>query len=171
MSVLSHPPTLGVALLLALTTPGLAQGDPGGGFTTTEQQALTNHRLTMDNIRKTADASVKLSELEKKDPKLGDVREGEEAKTLSELVSKLDALPPVHTALAGSGLSSREFLLTLFELHMVRSAVMLKEMGGDAAQAAGKLPVSAENVQFYVAHRAEIEPLAKQMTNDEEDGE
>ncbi|HEY8257246.1 MAG TPA: hypothetical protein VIG08_06280 [Gemmatimonadales bacterium] len=155
----------GAALLCALAVPLHAQGQ-GTRLSPAERQELMSHRLTMDNVKKMVDASGKLSELSQKDPKLGDVREGEEAKSLSELVTKMEALPPVKAAIASSGMTTRDYVLTMFELQMVHSAVALRQMGGDAAKGAEKLPVSAENVQFFTTHRTELDPLLKSMESD-----
>lgn len=165
-----RPLALGAALACALTASLHAQGD-GSSLNPAERQALMSHRLTMDNISKMADASVKLTELSKKDPKLGDVREGDEAKNLSELVAKMDALPPVKSAIASSGLTTREWVLTMFELQMVHSAFVMKQMGGEAAKGAETLPVSAENMQFFTTHHAQIEPYLKSLdsADDKED--
>lgn len=161
----TRPLALGAALAFALTMPLEAQ-TPSGGLSAAERQALMSHRLTMDNVRKMFDASAKLSALSKKDPTLGDVKPGEEAKSMAELTAKMDALPPAKTAISSSGLKTDEFVLTLFELQYTRSAVLLKEMGGDAAKGVENLPVSPANLQFYTANRAEIDRLAKALESD-----
>jgi hypothetical protein len=165
----TRPLVLGAALAVALTTPLQAQTS-SGGFSAAERQALMSHRLTMDNVRKMFDASSKLTALSKKDPTLGDVKPGEEAKSMAELTAKMDALAPAKAAIASSGLKTDEFVLTLFELQYVRSAVLLKEMGGDAAEGVENLPVSPANLQFYTANRAEIDKLAKALEGDDSEG-
>jgi hypothetical protein len=158
----TRPLVLGAALVCALTMSLQAQ-DSKGGFTAAERQALMNHRLTMDNVRKMFDASAKLRAVSEKDPTLGDVKPGEEAKSMAELTAKMDALPPAKAAISSSGLKTDEFVLTLFELQYARSAVMLKEVGGEAAKGVENLPVSPGNVQFYAANRVEIDKLAKAL--------
>jgi hypothetical protein len=158
----TRPLALGAALVCALTMSLQAQ-DSKGGFSPAERQTLMSHRLTMDNVRKMIDAAAKLSALSEKDPTLGDVKPGEEAKSMAELTAKMDALPPAKAAISSSGLKTDEFVLTLFELQYVRSAVLMKEMGGDAAKGAENLPVSPVNLQFYTANRVEIDKLAKSL--------
>src|SRR5262249_16935427 len=137
------------------------------GFSAAERQALMSHRLTMDNVRKMFDASAKLSALSKKDPTLGDVKSGEQAKSMAELSAKMDALPPAKAAISSSGLKTDACVFTLLELQYGRSGVLWKEMGGDAAKGVENLPVSAANVQFYTANRAEIDKLAKALEGDD----
>ncbi len=164
----TRPLAVGAALVCALTTSLGAQASPSG-FSAAERQALMSHRLTMDNVRKMVDAAARLSALSEKDPSLGDVKPGDEAKNMSELTAKIDALPPAKAAISSSGLTTNDFVLTLFELQYVRSAVLLKEMGGDAAKGAETLPISPANLQFYTANRGEIDKLAKSLeTGDSE---
>jgi hypothetical protein len=164
----TRPLALGAALAFASVIPIQAQAQ-SSGFSPAERQALMNHRLTMDNVRKMFDASAKLTALSKKDPTLGDVKPGEEAKSMAELSAKMDALPPAKAAISSSGLTTDQFVRTLFELQYTRSAVLLKEMGGDAAKGVENLPVSSANLQFYAANRAEIDRMAKALEgNDNE---
>jgi hypothetical protein len=158
----TRPLALGAALVCAVTMSLQAQAS-SSGFSAAERQALMNHRLTIDNVRKMFDASAKLTALSERDPTLGDVKPGEEAKNMAELTAKMDALPSAKAAISSSGLETDEFVLTLFELQYARSAVLLKEMGGDAAQGAENLPVSPANLQFYTANRTQIDAMAKKL--------
>jgi len=123
----------------------------------------------MDNIGKAAAAASKLRELEK-DPKFKAIlMSKDEAKSIQDVIAKMDATPQIRSAVESSGLTSREFMLTVLSLATTRSAAKLTAMGGDAAKAAATLPTSPQNLQFYAAHEADIEKLAGSIAGPEND--
>ena len=156
-------------LILSLMLPGQAASQESSGFSAADHQAIASHRLTMDNIGKAAVAAGKLRELEK-DPKFKAIMmTKEEAKSVQDVVTKMDATPEIRSAVESSGLTSREFMLTVLSLASTRSAAKLTAMGGDAAKAAATLPTSPQNLQFYAAHEAEIDKLAGSIVKPEGD--
>ncbi len=88
---------------------------------------------------------------------------------MQDVVAKMDATPEIRSAVASSGLTSREFMLTVLSLASTRSAAKLTAMGGDAAKAAATFPTSPQNLQFYAAHEAEIDQLAASIAAPEGD--
>lgn len=158
-------------LILSLLLPARAVGQRSSGFSPADHQAIASHRLTMDNIGKAAVAAGKLKELEK-DPKFKAIlMSKEEAKSIQDVIAKMDATPQIRSAVESSGLTSREFMLTVLSLATTRSAAKLTAMGGDAAKAAATLPTSPQNLQFYAAHEADIERLARSIAEPENDAD
>jgi len=158
-------------LILSLITPAAPAAQQSAGFSPADHQAIASHRLTMDNISKTAVAAGKLRELEK-DPQLkAMMMTKEEAKSLQDVIAKMDATPQIRSAVEGSGLTSREFMLTVMSLASTRSAAKLAAMGGEAAKAAATLPTSPQNLQFYAAHEADIEKVSASIAEPKDDSD
>lgn len=149
-------------VLLPLAAPLRAQGWEGR-FTPAERQELMGYRLTMDNISKTAEAGAKLDELAKKNPALKDAMGKEEPKSLTGAIEKMGSVPEVRSTIESSGLTTKQFMLTIIELASTRAAIKLQAMGGNAAKAAAKMPTSPQNLKFYADHQADIEPLADKI--------
>jgi hypothetical protein len=148
----------------------LAAQESGGAMTPAERQELAGYRLTMDNIKKAAAAGAKLNALEK-DPKVKAVMESQEATSLADAIQKLNGLPEARAAVEGSGLTAKDFMLTIIQLGYTAGAVKLQAMGGEAAEAVAKLPTSPQNMEFYAAHKAEIEPLEADLRSSNSDDE
>jgi hypothetical protein len=158
-------------LILPLISPAPSVAQTSSGFSAADHAAIASHRLTMDNISKAAVAAGKLRELEK-DPEFKKIlMSKEEAKSIQDVIAKMDATPQIRSAVESSGLTSREFMLTVLGLASTRSAAKLTAMGGDAAKAAASLPTSPQNLQFYAAHEADIEKLAGAFAAQEDDSE
>jgi hypothetical protein len=158
-------------LVLPLISPASSAAQASSGFSPADHQAIASHRLTMDNISKAAVAAGKLRELEK-DPKFNAIlMSKEEAKSVQDVIAKMDATPQIRSAVESSGLTSREFMLTVLSLASTRSAAKLTAMGGDAAKAAATLPTSPENLKFYAAHESDIEKLAGSFAKPESDSD
>jgi hypothetical protein len=158
-------------LILPLVTSAVSVAQQSSGFSPADHQAIASHRLTMDNIGKAAVAAGKLRELEK-DPQFKAIlMSKEEAKSVTDVIVTMDATPQIRSAVEGSGLTSREFMLTVMSLATTRSAAKLAAMGGEAAKAAATLPTSPQNLQFYSAHEAEIEKLSASIAGPEDDSD
>lgn len=161
--------TVAAASGLMLVSP-LAAQKSGGALTVAERQELAGYRLTMDNIRKAAAAGAKLNVLES-DPRIKAVMESQEATSITDAIKKLNALPEARAAVEGSGLTAKDFLFTAVQLGYTAAAVRLQAMGGEAAKATAKIPTSPQNMEFYAAHKAEIEPLEAEMHRSKDDDE
>jgi hypothetical protein len=93
-----------------------------GGMTAAQNedfhQAMAGYQLTDDNVNKATQALQKLSDLRKSNPQLAASldanKPGDDAKTIDEVASRMDAIPPAHAILSNVGISSRDFVLTLF---------------------------------------------------------
>jgi hypothetical protein len=148
-------------LCLALASSLLAQGS-SFSMTPAERKELAGYRLTMDNIKQAVAVRDKMKALEK-DPKVKAQVEDKEATSLDDAIRKLDAVPEAHTAIASSGLTTKDFMFTVLQVGYTMAAYRMQAMGGQAANAAARLPTSPQNVQFFAAHQAEIGQLAKDL--------
>lgn len=149
-------------LLWLMPVAPLAAQESGGAMTPAEQRELAGYRLTMDNVKKAAAAGAKIQVLEK-DPQMKAMMESREAISITDAIKKLNDFPQARAAIDASGLSAKDFMFTVIELGYTAVAVRLQGMGGEAAKGVAKLPTSPENVAFYAAHQAEIEPLLAKM--------
>lgn len=158
-------------LVLPLRSPATSAAQSSSGFSAADHAAIASYRLTMDNVSKAAVAAGKLKELEK-DPEFKKIMMSkEEAQSIQDVIDKMDATPQIRRAVESSGLTSREFMLTVIGVASTRSAAKLTAMGGEAAKAAASLPTSPQNLQFYAAHEAEIEKLAGAIAAQQGDSE
>jgi hypothetical protein len=154
---LSSPPS-------ALSQTRLPEDRSAGALSPAERRMLVNYRLSMDKIGKVAEATRKFRELEKRNPGLAKSleRESDNAKSLSAKIAEIEKVPAIRSTLASSGLTGRDYMLTLISAMNAGTAVQIKKMGGDASS----LPVSPQNVQFYRANQAAIEKLSREISQD-----
>lgn len=151
---------IAAALVCSLASPMQAQWEK---MTPAERQELVSYRLTADNISKAAAASAKLEELSRNDPSVKGSMEKGEARSLFDAIAKMNGVPALRSAIESSGLTTKQFMLTIIELASTRAAVKLQAMGGNAAKAAAQMPTSPQNIEFYAAHQAELDPVADRI--------
>jgi hypothetical protein len=134
------------------------------GLSPAERQMLMTYRLSMDKLNRVADATRKFHDLEKRNPGLGKSleREADDNKSLSSKIAQIEKVPEVRATLASSGLTGRDYMLTLINAMNAGAAVQIKKMGGDASS----LPVSPQNIQFYRTNQTAIEKLSQQIKDE-----
>jgi hypothetical protein len=128
--------------------------------------AVHGYRLTESNVDKVISATRKMRALEKSNPQLVAAMQREhgaagDAKSIDEAAARLDAIPPAKAILSSVGISSRDYLLTMFTLMESAAAYQF--------QKAGKLPpnsdlakdVTPENLAYIGAHQAQLQTLEK----------
>jgi hypothetical protein len=132
-----------------------------------DKQMLLTYRLSMDKLNRLVDATEKFRQLEKSNPKLAESLERQQEQdnneSLSAKIAKLDKVPQVRSTLASSGITARDYVLSLLTVMNAGASVQIKKMGGDPSA----LPVSAENVKFYQTNQATIERMTKSLTQQE----
>jgi hypothetical protein len=142
--------------------PDLAPGD---------KQMLLTYRLSMDKLNRLVDATEKFRQLEKSNPKLAESLERQQEQdnneSLSAKIAKLEKVPQVRSTLASSGITARDYVLSLLTVMNAGASVQIKKMGGDPSS----LPVSAENIKFYQTNQAAIERMTKSLTQQENPSE
>jgi hypothetical protein len=110
--------------------------------------------LTDAGLAKYTQAVRKLQPLMEQVPKNCD---DESPQSLSGIAARMDGVPAVKSALKGAGMTSREYLLFSFSVFQNGMAAWALEQPG------GKLPpgMKMANVNFYRAHKAELEKLGE----------
>ena len=135
-----------------------------------------DYQLSQGTVDKVIAATQKMHALEKANPQLVDAMNKEhddasDARSIDEMASRLDAMPPVKSVLSSVGLSARDYVLTSFALMEAGAAYQL--------QKAGKLPpnsdlakdVSAVNLAYVGTHQAQLQALEKANSDVNDGGE
>lgn len=140
------------AFTLALLSLGVARAQ---GLTDHDTKEIADYVLTDGALTKYAQAVRKLQPL--KEQLQQDCDREDASESLNGMAARLDKVSGVKSALKGAGMTSREYLvfsLSVFENGMAAWAL---------EQPGGKLPpgVKMANVNFYRAHKAELEKLGE----------
>lgn len=142
----------------------------GGGMTQRQRDdvhtAIREYRLTEENVNKTIQALQKLQALQKSNPQVATAMEQEhsspgEAKSIDEMVSRLDAIAPAKAVLSSVGLSTRDYVLTTFELMEAGAAYQFQKMGKLPANSQLARDVSPENLAYIGSHQQQMQALER----------
>jgi hypothetical protein len=151
----------GAVLTIAMTVMGLGlvrvvPAAAQDGWSAADAAALKGYTLTMDKLQRANKVMIDYDRLEADRPDLDD--EGEGTQSISGMVKRIEAVPEARTILGRHGLTARDYVMILFTSTQVAAAAYMEENG----QAATGLPVSAAQVAFYKAHKAELDELSAQ---------
>jgi hypothetical protein len=163
-STVGNRRTATAVLVTACTALGLALQASSGNYKQKQNTPdLASFRLSMDNLNKAAQATKVLEKLSETDPSLKGVGQFDKQKGLQSIagaVSRIDDHPRARTAVADTGLSSRDYVLTMYCLEQSAEALFLKS---DAGEKPGEKHcsrgTSQENVRFVKKHLKEINQL------------
>lgn len=149
--------SIGIAAAVALTLAALPAGSAAQGQDP-DARTLAAYRLSAATLTRFAAASKNLAAAARvAGDTLGEGdEEGEGAETIADIAAFYDRHPPLHQAIAGAGLTSREyviFMLTLFQAGM--AAWLVEQHGWDRLPA----EIARENVVFYQRHKAQLDSL------------
>lgn len=141
-----------VVFALALLVPMAAGAQ---GLADRDAKEVADYVLTDAALTKYAQAVRKLQPL--KEQLQQDCDREDASESLNGMAARLDKVSGVKSALKGAGMTSREYLvfsLSVFENGMAAWAL---------EQPGGKLPpgVKMANVNFYRAHKADLEKLGE----------
>lgn len=126
-------------------------------------KAISAHTLTMPKYKQYLDASVNVANAAVKNPALEARFDDFGNKSLSEQIKLLDAVPQLRSAIAASGLTTRDYVLTQGALLQAGMAyAMSKGTGMPIDSVVKKAGVSRGNLEFYQKNEAEIGRLAKE---------
>lgn len=139
-------------LALALLAPSVAGAQ---NFSDRDSNEIAGYVLTDGALTKYAQAVRKLQPL--KEQLQQDCDREDSPESLNDMAARMDKVSGVKAALKGAGMTSREYLvfsLSVFENGMAAWAL---------EQPGGKLPpgMKMANVNFYRAHKAELENLSE----------
>jgi hypothetical protein len=141
-----------VAFALALLTPAVAGAQ---NFSDRDAKEVADYVLTDAAVAKYTQAVRKLQPVMDQLPQ--DCEHGEGSQTLKGMAARMDGVPEVKAALKAAGMTSREYLLFSFSLFQNGMAAWALEQPG------GALPPGTKpaNVNFYRAHKADLEKLGE----------
>jgi hypothetical protein len=141
-----------VAGLIALLTPVMVGAQSLGDR---DAKEVADYVLTEAALAKYTKAVHKLQPLMEHLPQ--DCGDDEHPKSLNDQASRMDGVPAVKSALKGAGMTSHEYLLFSFSVFQNGMAAWALD------QPDGTLPPGTKpaNINFYRAHKAELEKLGE----------
>lgn len=142
--------------VMGLSLAGVVRAEAQGGWSASDAAALKGYPLTMDKLTRTIEAVTEFDRLEESRDDLASDEEG--TQSIDAIVARINAVPEAGAILKKHGLTTRDYVLTLVASTHAAAAGFMEESGG---QATG-LPVSRGQVEFYKAHKAEIDKLNAQ---------
>jgi hypothetical protein len=131
-----------------------------------DNKEVSDYVLTEAALAKYTQAVHNLGQLAKTLP--GACDDSEEAKSLSDMAARMDAIPKVKAAMKSAGISSHEYLVFSMSLFQNGMAAWALDQPG------GKLSPGTQmaNVKFYRAHDASLKKLGKETKADDcDDGD
>ncbi len=136
-----------------------------------DEATLRDFRLRDDNVTRSIRANLNLAQLMASNPGLADKLEAmsdaeNDPKSLNDVIERIDAVPPVHKAIADAGISTRDWMLTLMEAMSAEATYEMHKQG-----LTKKLPstVSPDNLSYAASHQEQMKRLsesAKRMNAD-----
>ena len=132
-----------VAVFLMTLVPAFAAAQKDSPA---EEKRIMSYKLTVENVRKAADATAKAKAAGVKD-------DGSGTKSLDEAIRALDADPKLKPIFAAAGISAKDYWMTV-------NALLHASMAGALPPEA--VPAEAQpNIAFLKANQKELEPLVK----------
>lgn len=145
--------------LTIIVTPANAQRQ-----TNSDEQEVTNFRLTADNLNKFVASTTALMKLTHDDPKLRQqVADEQNGKTIAQSVAAMNKFPNVVSAIRGGGISVHDYVVMTATLVTSSMVVGMKKQG-----TIKDIPpmVSTENASFVDQNFDKITTLLKKMQED-----
>jgi hypothetical protein len=134
------------------------------GLTAADREVISQHILTMDDMRKLVSVSVRLAELARRDNKVcalirqeASAPEAAGDRSLAARARALEAEPVTRAALQASGITARDYVVIML--------THLTAMMDNVAQVTGRslysdpIKVNTANRQFLISHEDEIGEL------------
>ena len=140
------------ACVWALLVPALAGAQSLGDR---DAKEVTDYVVTEASLAKYTQAVRKLQPLKDQLPQ--NCEGDEQPKSLNDQEAKMDGVPNVKSALKAAGMTSREYLVMSFSVFQSGMAAWALDQPGGTLPPGTKLA----NVNFYRAHKAELEKLGE----------
>lgn len=150
-----------LAVALAATLPAnLGAQRPDGAR---DLQTIGAYPLSMPKYRQYLDAMVSLANTAEANPSAFQGLEGSGELSLDEQVALYDKNSTMRGAIAGAGMTMRDFLLTqyaLFQAGMAHALMKQYNLSADSVSKATR--VSRENLRFFEQNEAELNRLGEE---------
>jgi hypothetical protein len=149
--------------LLAITSLALSLPGPAQAQVDRDTQEISSYVLTEAGLARFTKASKALGALRKELAGGCEEEDGDNARSIDQLVAKFNATPGAKAALQGAGMTTREFIV--FSMSIFQTG--LASWG--LSQPGGKLPpgMSMANINFYRQHETAMAGLNKDSESDD----
>jgi hypothetical protein len=158
-SAVPNERSVSVLLLMVWMTVGLGPRAESGTDNQEILRELTGFHLSMEKLGKAAHAGKVLDQLSETEPSLRGIAHLDKKKglqSIDEAVDRIDANPEARTAIHSAGLSTRDYVLTMYCFVQSTQELFVKEGMGKQQYPPG---ASEENVVFVRNHLKEINRL------------
>ena len=150
--------THGLAVM-ALSLPAAVEAQQSDA----DLKAVSATTLTMPRYKQYLDATVNLANVAAKNPTIVEGMKDSGEKSIADQVKALESNPQVKAAVASTGLTTRDYVLTQWALLQTGMAyAMTKGTGATQDDMIKKAGVSKANMDFYAKNEAEINRLAEE---------
>jgi hypothetical protein len=128
---------------------------------------ISNYMLDMDKMRKWGNAMKAFSTLAATDSAAAEAMQAESNnEPMSQTIARIESNPVARNVLQKAGLSARDYMMITAAYLQAGMTAGLMSTNPKAKMPEGQNP---KNVEFYKAHKAELERMAKEMGMDKSD--
>ena len=159
MSSLSRRVCTHALAVMALSLPAAVEAQQSDA----DLKAVSATTLTMPKYKQYLDASVNLANVAAKNPTMAEGMKDSGEQSIADQVKTLESHPAAKAAIASTGLTTRDYVLTQWALLQTGMAyAMTKGSGATQDDMIKKAGVSKANMDFYAKNEAEINRLAEE---------
>lgn len=130
---------------------------------------VAEYELTMDRLRRWAEANRSLERAAAADPRLEEALEPAQAEgqdveaSVAIMAETIEGVPEAKKAIEDAGLSPREYVVIGWTMLQSGMAGLALKAGGDTAEVAREMGIDPANLRFLAEHEAEITALRQQL--------
>ena len=159
MSSLSRRVCTHALAVMALSLPAVVEAQQSDA----DLKAVAATTLTMPTYKQYLDASVNLANVAAKNPAMAEGMKDSGEQSIADQVKTLESHPEAKAAIASTGLTTKDYVLTQWALLQTGMAyAMTKGTGATQDDMIKKAGVSKANMDFYAKNEAEINRLAEE---------
>jgi hypothetical protein len=126
-----------------------------------DAREIAQFPMTMDVVNRALKAVYQIKVALQADPSLDKSKPTDEDETLDQMVARMNASPKLVAIAAANGFTPRSFLLAEFCYVQSYAAAAFVKGAGKTSAATDNGPASAANINFFIAHWAEINAMQK----------
>jgi hypothetical protein len=144
---------------LVVTLSLLSSPSPASAQTSADRdrKAYGSYRLTMPKYQKYLTAMVSMAQAASRNPKIGHAMEDFGSLTSDQMVARLNSVPEARRVITGTGLTTRDFVLTQGAVLQAGIAYgMMKQLKLSPDSAMKAFGVSRPNLEFVGKNEVEI---------------
>lgn len=149
--------------------PRAAQPSLPGASAEADLGTVADYELTMESLRRWADANRSLERAAAADPRLEEALEPPQAEgqdvdaSVAIMTETIEGVPEAKNAIEEAGLSPREYVVIGWTMLQSGMAGLALRAGGDTAEVAREMGIDPANLRFLAEHEAEIAALRRQQ--------